>query len=111
MYVEVGRHLSVNLLEEVEKLGGAMPLVAFADDNVRLNRDRLAPSNAALVRRAVEIAERHDRSVATWQQARQILGLRMPLNAGGARPPGKIGGSPGSGEFLQALAGPERAAR
>lgn len=32
MYVEVGRHLSVNLLEEVEKLGGAMPLVAFADD-------------------------------------------------------------------------------
>ena len=51
------------------------------EDNVRLDRDRLAPSNAALVRRAVEIAERHDRPVATWQQARQILGLRMPVTA------------------------------
>ena len=48
------------------------------EDNVRLDRDRLAPSNAALVRRAVEIAETHARTVATWQQARQILGLRMP---------------------------------
>jgi uncharacterized protein (DUF849 family) len=48
------------------------------EDNVRLDRDRLAPSNAALVRRAVEICETHARPVATWQQARQILGLRMP---------------------------------
>ena len=51
------------------------------EDNVRLDRDRLAPSNAALVRRAVEIVEKHARSVATWQQARQILGLRMPQAA------------------------------
>lgn len=48
------------------------------EDNVRLDRDRLAPSNAALVRRAAEIAKRHGRPVATWRQARQILGLRMP---------------------------------
>ncbi|VDS09460.1 3-keto-5-aminohexanoate cleavage enzyme [Paracoccus haematequi] len=48
------------------------------EDNVRLDRDRLAPSNAALVRRAARIAERHGRPVATWRQARQILGLRMP---------------------------------
>ncbi|WP_374300288.1 3-keto-5-aminohexanoate cleavage protein [Paracoccus sp. (in: a-proteobacteria)] len=48
------------------------------EDNVRLDRDRLAPSNAALVRRAAEIAERHGRPVATWRQARRILGLRMP---------------------------------
>jgi 3-keto-5-aminohexanoate cleavage enzyme len=48
------------------------------EDNVRLDRDRLAPSNAALVRRAVDICARHGRPVATWQQARQILGLRMP---------------------------------
>jgi uncharacterized protein (DUF849 family) len=48
------------------------------EDNVRLDRERLAPSNAALVRRAVEICEKHARPVATWQQARQILGLRMP---------------------------------
>ena len=51
------------------------------EDNVRLDRDRLAPSNAALVRRAVEIVEKHARSVATWQQARRILGLRMPQAA------------------------------
>ena len=51
------------------------------EDNVRLDRDRLAPSNAALVRRTVEIAKKHGRSVATWQQARRILGLRMPKAA------------------------------
>lgn len=48
------------------------------EDNVRLDRDRLAPSNAALVRRVVEICERHERPVATFQQARAILGLRQP---------------------------------
>ncbi len=48
------------------------------EDNVRLDRVTLAPSNAALVRRAADLCERHDRPVATWQQARQILGLRMP---------------------------------
>jgi len=47
------------------------------EDNVRLDRDRLAPSNAALVRRAVDICERHARPVATWQDARRILGLRL----------------------------------
>ncbi|SNR44512.1 3-keto-5-aminohexanoate cleavage protein [Paracoccus sediminis] len=51
------------------------------EDNVRLDRDRLAPSNAALVRRAAEIAGRHGRPVATWQEARRILGLRMPAAA------------------------------
>jgi len=51
------------------------------EDNVRLDRDRLAPSNAALVRRAAEICEAHERPVATWAEARQILGLRMPATA------------------------------
>ncbi|GAA0295339.1 BKACE family enzyme [Rhodovulum strictum] len=46
------------------------------EDNVRLDRDRLAPSNAALVRRAVELCDRHDRPVATWAEARAMLGLR-----------------------------------
>ena len=46
------------------------------EDNVRLDRETLAPSNAALVRRAVEICERHGRPVATWAQARAMLGLR-----------------------------------
>jgi 3-keto-5-aminohexanoate cleavage enzyme len=48
------------------------------EDNVRLDRDRLAPSNAALVKRAVEICQMYNRPVATWQQARDILGLPQP---------------------------------
>ena len=48
------------------------------EDNVRLDRDRLAPSNAALVRRVIDICERHARPVASWQEARRILGLRLP---------------------------------
>ena len=47
------------------------------EDNVRLDRTTLAPSNAALVRRAAEIAARHGRPVATPEQARDILGLRQ----------------------------------
>jgi uncharacterized protein (DUF849 family) len=46
------------------------------EDNIRIDRNTLAPSNAALVRLAAEICEKHGRPVATWQQARQILGLR-----------------------------------
>jgi uncharacterized protein (DUF849 family) len=46
------------------------------EDNVRIDRDTLAPSNAALVRRAVELCEKYERPVASWQQARHILGLR-----------------------------------
>ncbi|MFD1327197.1 BKACE family enzyme [Mycoplana ramosa] len=48
------------------------------EDNVRLDRHTLAPSNAALVRRATELCERHGRPVATWRQARKMLGLRDP---------------------------------
>lgn len=45
------------------------------EDNVRLDRDRLAPSNAALVQRVVDLCDQYERPVATWQQARSILGL------------------------------------
>ena len=45
------------------------------EDNVRLDRERLAPSNAALVARAAELCERHDRPVATPAEARRMLGL------------------------------------
>jgi uncharacterized protein (DUF849 family) len=48
------------------------------EDNVRLDRDRLAPGNAALVRRTVEVCDTNARPVATWQQARRLLGLRLP---------------------------------
>jgi len=46
------------------------------EDNVRLDRDTLAPSNAALVARAAAYCEKYERPVATWQQAREILGLK-----------------------------------
>ncbi|WP_147108637.1 3-keto-5-aminohexanoate cleavage protein [Tateyamaria sp. syn59] len=46
------------------------------EDNVRLDKQRLAPSNAALVARVVDICARHDRPVASPAQARAILGLR-----------------------------------
>ena len=46
------------------------------EDNVRLDKTTLAPSNAALVKRTVELCEKHARPVATWAQARDILGLR-----------------------------------
>lgn len=49
------------------------------EDNIHLNRDTLAPSNAALVKRAADLCEKYERPVATWQQAREILGL--PLKA------------------------------
>ena len=46
------------------------------EDNVRLNRTTLAPSNAALVKLAVEICGQYHRTVASAKQARNILGLR-----------------------------------
>ncbi len=45
------------------------------EDNIRLDRSTLAPSNAALVQRTAQICEQNGRPVATWQQARQMLGL------------------------------------
>jgi uncharacterized protein (DUF849 family) len=45
------------------------------EDNVRLDRDTLAPSNAALVKRIVDLAGEYDRRPATVAEARQILRL------------------------------------
>ncbi|WP_281967357.1 3-keto-5-aminohexanoate cleavage protein [Roseovarius nanhaiticus] len=53
------------------------------EDNVRLDKDRLAPSNAALVARAAALCEKYERPVATWQQARDILGLAQPRQGAG----------------------------
>lgn len=50
---------------------------AGLEDNVRLDRNTLAPSNAALIQRAVDLCEKYERPVATWQQARDILGLAL----------------------------------
>ncbi|WP_075995884.1 3-keto-5-aminohexanoate cleavage protein [Salaquimonas pukyongi] len=46
------------------------------EDNVRLDRNTLAPSNAALVARTVALCEKYGRPVATSQEARRILELR-----------------------------------
>lgn len=46
------------------------------EDNIRLNAEQLAPSNAALVTRAVELCSQYDRRPATPSEARSILGLR-----------------------------------
>lgn len=51
------------------------------EDNVRWDKHSLAPSNAALVTRASELCDKHERPVATWQQAREILGLRAMTRA------------------------------
>jgi uncharacterized protein (DUF849 family) len=45
------------------------------EDNVRLDRDTLAPSNAALVEEAAKLCAEHDRRPATAAEARQLLGL------------------------------------
>lgn len=50
------------------------------EDNIRLDKHTLAPSNAALVARVVELCERYDRRPATTAEARATLGLRpFPL--------------------------------
>ena len=49
---------------------------AGLEDNVRLDRSTLAPSNAALIARAADLCSRYERPVASPAQAREILGLR-----------------------------------
>jgi uncharacterized protein (DUF849 family) len=46
------------------------------EDNVRWDKQTLAPSNAALVRRVAELCAEYGRPVATPAQARALLGLR-----------------------------------
>jgi 3-keto-5-aminohexanoate cleavage enzyme len=45
------------------------------EDNLRLDRETLAPSNAALVRRVVDLCDKYQRPVATVSDARSLLGL------------------------------------
>ena len=68
----IGRHqLEVN--EWCIAAGGHAR--AGLEDNIRLDKHTLAPSNAALVKRVTELCAGYERPVATPQQARQILGL------------------------------------
>jgi 3-keto-5-aminohexanoate cleavage enzyme len=52
------------------------------EDNVRIDKNSLAPSNAALVKRATGLCDKYNRPVATWKQARDLL--RLPLSHPGA---------------------------
>jgi uncharacterized protein (DUF849 family) len=45
------------------------------EDNVRLDKDTLAPSNAALVKQVVELCAEFERRPATAAEARQLLSL------------------------------------
>ena len=47
------------------------------EDNVRLDKNTLAPSNAALIQRASEICEKYERPVATWRQTRELLDIKI----------------------------------
>ena len=49
------------------------------EDNVRLDRDTLAPSNAALVQQVVALCDAYGRRPATVEQARRLL--RLPAGA------------------------------
>jgi uncharacterized protein (DUF849 family) len=69
----IGRH-QVELNHWAAEAGGH--LRTGLEDNVRMDRHRLAPSNAALVERAAAIAREHGRRPATTAEARAILGLR-----------------------------------
>jgi len=69
----IGRH-QVTLNEWAIAAGGHAR--TGLEDNVRIDKDRLAPSNAALVRRTAEICAANDRPVATPAEARRMLGLR-----------------------------------
>ncbi|WP_305969120.1 MULTISPECIES: 3-keto-5-aminohexanoate cleavage protein [unclassified Mameliella] len=68
----IGRH-QLELNRWAAEAGGH--LRTGLEDNIRLDKSRLAPSNAALVTRAVEICAESDRKVATTSEAREILGL------------------------------------
>lgn len=48
---------------------------AGLEDNVRLNKNELAPSNAALVKRVTDLCKKYERPVASALMAREILGL------------------------------------
>jgi uncharacterized protein (DUF849 family) len=69
----IGRHqLTVN--EWSLELGGHCR--TGLEDNLRFDKERLATSNAELVKRVADLTAKFDRSVATPAEARRILGLR-----------------------------------
>jgi 3-keto-5-aminohexanoate cleavage enzyme len=68
----IGRH-QFEVAQWALELGGNCR--TGLEDNIRMDRDTLAPSNAALVARVAETAAAAGRFVATAQEARSILSL------------------------------------
>jgi uncharacterized protein (DUF849 family) len=68
----IGRH-QITLNEWALELGGHCR--TGLEDNVRLDKSTLAPSNAALVKRCVELCGKYGRRPATPAEARALLRL------------------------------------
>ena len=62
------------MVEETIKLGGHVRV--GLEDNLYLERGKLAPDNASLVEKAVGIIRGAGREIATAAEARAMLGLR-----------------------------------
>lgn len=69
----IGRH-QIELNEWAVSSGGHAR--TGLEDNIRIDKTTLAPSNAALVRRVVDLCETYERPVATPSEARALLGLK-----------------------------------
>ncbi len=69
----IGRHQRTLVEWSLERGGHCR---TGLEDNVRLDKATLAPSNAALVEQVVGLCAQYDRRPATVAEARRILGLR-----------------------------------
>ncbi len=49
------------------------------EDNIRMDRNNLASSNASLVNLTKDICEKYGRPVATWKKTRELLGIPIHL--------------------------------
>jgi 3-keto-5-aminohexanoate cleavage enzyme len=70
----IGRHQKTVIDWVLQRRGDAVR--TGLEDNVRVDRDTLAASNAQLVRIAVELCAKHDARPASPSEARNLLGLR-----------------------------------
>jgi uncharacterized protein (DUF849 family) len=55
---------------------GADAVRTGLEDNIRVTKDRLASSNAELVKIAADLCAKYDARPATVAEARQLLGIR-----------------------------------
>lgn len=70
----IGRHQKDVIEWVLQRQGDAVR--TGLEDNIRIDRDRLAASNAELVRVAADLCAKYDARPATPAEARQMLGLK-----------------------------------